>query len=101
MDRFASGLLLSGGLIGAFGCTPTNSGTIQLITDEEAGTFTESPVPTKLKIVGVESADASTTLATAQLPTSTIDLGQLSESAPPVSITVSGLDATGTQDNPS
>jgi hypothetical protein len=93
VSRFASGLLF----LGAFGCTPTSSGTIQLITDEEAGTFTESPVPTKLKIVGVESADASTTLATAQLPTSTIDLGQLSESAPPVSITVSGLDATGTQ----
>ncbi len=98
MSRFASALLLVGAVgVGALGCTPADAGTIQIITDEEAGTFTESPVPTKLKIVGVESADASTTLATAQLPTSTIDLGQLSESAPPVSITVSGLDATRTR----
>ncbi len=98
MSRFASALLLVGAVgVGALGCTPADAGTIQIITDEEAGTFTQSPVPTELTIVGVESPDASTPLATAQLPTSTIDLGQLSESAPAVSINVSGLDATRTR----
>lgn len=75
------------------GCHSADTGTIQLITDEEAGTFSESPVPTELQVVAIESADASTVLATAQLPTSTIDLGQLSETAPVVSLNITGYDA--------
>jgi hypothetical protein len=82
---------------GALGCNATDNGTIQIITDEEAGTFTESPAPTEIQVVAVQSADASTTLATAQLPTSTIDLGKLSESAPVVSLNISGYDATNTR----
>jgi hypothetical protein len=82
-------------LVAALGCTSTTQGTIQIITDEEAGTFTETPAPTRLQITAVQSADASTILATAALPATTIDLGQLDTNAAPVSINVSGLDATG------
>jgi len=78
-------------------CKSVDSGTIQLITDEDAGTFTQSPAPTELQILAVESADASTVLATAQLPTTTIDLGQLSESAPVVSLNVTGYDSSKTR----
>jgi hypothetical protein len=81
----------------ALGCNSKDNGTIQIITDEEAGTFSESPAPTVLQIVAVESADASTILATAQLPTSTIDLGNLSETSTAVSINISGYDATNTR----
>ena len=82
----------------AIGChSSTDNGTIQIIDDEEAGTFTESPAPTELQVLAVESADASTVLATAQLPTSTIDLGNLDESAPTVSINITGFDATNTR----
>jgi hypothetical protein len=84
-------------LAAALGCTSSAQGTIQLITDEEAGTFTKSPAPTELQVMAVESADASAVLATAALPTSTIDLGQLAANAAPVSINVSGLDAKGTR----
>ncbi len=76
----------------ALGCNSTDSGTIQIITDEEAGTFSASPAPTELQIAAV-SADASTVLATAQLPTDTIDLGQLSETSPVVSLQVTGFDS--------
>jgi hypothetical protein len=79
----------------AWGCSSTDNGTIQIITDEEAGTFTKNPAPTQLQIIAVESADASTVLATAPLSATTIDLGNLSESASPVSINVRGLDGTG------
>jgi hypothetical protein len=86
-------LALALALGGAMGCSSVDSGTIQIITDEEAGTFTRSPAPTELQVAGV-SADASTILATAQLPTDAIDLGQQSESAAPVSLQVTGFDAT-------
>ena len=84
-------------MVAALGCTSATQGTIQIITDEEAGTFTESPVPTELQIVAVQSADASAVLATASLPATTIDLGELSTNAAPVSINVSGLDKSGTR----
>jgi hypothetical protein len=77
-------------------CKSVDSGTIQIITDEDAGTFTRTPAPTELQVTAVESADASTVLATAQLPTSTIDLGQLSESAQSVSINITGFDSSKT-----
>jgi hypothetical protein len=89
-------LLLAGVFAGAsLGCNSADSGTIQIITDDDAGTFTASPALTELQITA-ESADASTVLATAQLPTSTIDLGQLSESAPVVSLNVTGFDSSKT-----
>jgi hypothetical protein len=89
--------LASGAALVCMACNSTDSGTIQIITDPEAGTFSESPVPTELQVAAVESADASTVLATAQLPTSTIDLGQQSESAPVVSLNITGYDASKTR----
>ena len=77
-------------LLACAACNSVDSGTIQIITDQEAGTFSESPALTELQVAAVESADASTILATAQLPTSTIDLGQQSESAPVVSLNITG-----------
>ena len=61
------------------------------------GDLHRSPALTKLQITAVQSADASTLLATAALPATTINLGQLDTNAAPVSINVSGLDATGTR----
>ena len=89
-----SSLVLAAALGGAaLGCNNSvDSGTIQIITDEEAGTFSASPAPTELQIAAV-SADASAVLATAQLPTDTIDLGQLSESSAVESLQVTGFDA--------
>jgi hypothetical protein len=92
----ALGVSALGVLASATGCNSVDNGSIQIITDEDAGTFTEAPVPTELQVAAV-SADASTILATAQLPTSSIDLGTLSESAPVVSLNVTGLDATNTR----
>jgi hypothetical protein len=91
-------LLLGAALAGSatVSCKSVDNGTIQIITDEDAGTFTKSPALTELQVIAVESADASTVLATAQLPTSTIDLGQLSESTPVVSLNVTGLDSSKT-----
>jgi hypothetical protein len=86
-------LFLAAALAIAPACKTVDNGTIQLITDEDAGTFTQSPAPTELQITAVEGPDASTVLATAQLPTSTIDLGQLSESAAAVSLNVTGYDS--------
>jgi hypothetical protein len=92
---FLLAVLLAGSA--AMGCHSVDNGSIQIITDEEAGTFTESPAPTELQVVAVESPDASTVLATAQLPTSAIDLGTLSESAPVVSLNITGYDANKTR----
>jgi hypothetical protein len=76
------------------GCSnSTDSGTIQIITDDDAGTFTQAPSVTQLSVLA-ETADASATLATAQLPTSTIDLGTLQETSDVVSIAIQGVDAT-------
>jgi hypothetical protein len=99
VNRFVPALLLVPALAlagGVLGCNSSDTGSIQIITDEEAGTFTASPALTKLSVVA-ESGDASTVLATAQLPTSTIDLGQLSETASVVSIAVEGFDSSNTQ----
>jgi hypothetical protein len=102
VNRFVPALLLvpslglAGALLGVAGCSTSDNGAIQIITDEEAGTFTASPALTRLSVVA-ESGDASTVLATAQLPTSTIDLGQLSETSSVVSIAVEGFDSSNTQ----
>jgi hypothetical protein len=99
VNRSVPALLLAAwlGLAGALvGCSTSDTGAIQIITDEEAGTFTASPALTELRVVA-ESADASTVLATAQLPTSTIDLGQLSETSSVVSIAIEGFDSSNTQ----
>jgi hypothetical protein len=94
-------LLLSAALAGGAvpvcaACHSVDNGTIQIITDEDAGTFSRTPALTELQVTAVASADASSVLATAQLPTSTIDLGQLSESDPVVSLNITGFDSSKT-----
>jgi hypothetical protein len=92
VTRTSSALLL----LSLLGCTGSDNGAIQIVTDTDAGTFTRSPAPTELRVLA-EAGDAGTVLATAQLPTSTIDLGQLSETADTVSIVIEGLDSSQTQ----
>ena len=101
MSRFLSASFLPivvplAGVAPLLGCSTADSGTIQIVTDTEAGTFTKSPAPTALRIVA-EVGDAGLVLATTQLPASTIDLGQLSETSTAVSIQVHGLDPSNTQ----
>jgi hypothetical protein len=58
-------------------CSSTPSGAIRLITGEEADTFSRQPAPTELRVDSVDLSGNRKTLATAQLPTSSIDLGSL------------------------
>jgi hypothetical protein len=75
------------------------SGTIQIITDDEAGTFTQTPLPTQIIVqaqsVG-EDAGAPTTLATAAYPTGTIDLGTQDQNTV-ASLLVEATDGAGTE----
>ena len=77
-------------------CSSTDSGSIQIVTGPETDTFSRAPAPAQLKVESVDSSGKTTTLATQKLPTTTIDLGSLSESTI-ASIQVTGLDATGGQ----
>lgn len=74
-------------------CGQTPSATIQLTTGGETDTFTRAPAPTKLSVDAVDSQGNVTNLATASLPTDTIDLGTHNETD-----TVT-LEVTGTDDN--
>ncbi len=56
-------------------CSSTPNGTLQLVTGEETDTFTRAPVPTRLRVDGVDSSGTATTLASVSLPASSIDLG--------------------------
>jgi hypothetical protein len=78
----------------AASCNPTASGTIQLVTGEETDTFTQSPVPTQIRVDADDGSGNLTTIATASYPTDTIDLGNQDESAVVV-LDVSALDANG------
>lgn len=64
----------------AFGCSSTDSGTIQLVTGPETDVFSASPKPTQLEVIALDSNNNPTTIATASLPTDSIDLGQQDES---------------------
>ena len=80
----------------AFGCSSTDSGTIQLVTGAETDVFSASPKPTQLKVIALDANNNATTIATASLPTDSIDLGQQDEDAV-ATLAVEGTDSSGTQ----
>jgi hypothetical protein len=75
-------------------CSSSPSGSLQLVTGGETDTFTRSPAPTSIRVQAVDTSGNATTLATASLPTSTIDLGNLDENTVST-LVVQGLDASG------
>jgi hypothetical protein len=75
-------------------CSSSPSGSLKLVTGGETDTFTRSPAPTSIRVQAVDSAGNATTLATASLPASTIDLGNLDENTVST-LVVQGLDASG------
>jgi hypothetical protein len=75
-------------------CNSTPTGTLKLVTGGETDTFTRSPAPTSVRVSAVDLSGKVTTLATASLPTDTIDLGNLDENGVS-SLEVQGLDAKG------
>ena len=76
-------------------CSSTDSGTIQLVTGEETDTFSQSPQPTKLVVNAIDLNGNTTKLATASLPTDSIDLGNQSETSAGT-IQVEATDSSGT-----
>jgi hypothetical protein len=80
----------------AVGCSSTDSGTIQLVTGAETDVFSASPQPKTLKVIALDSNNNASTIATASLPTDSIDLGQQDESAV-ATLAVEGLDANNNQ----
>jgi hypothetical protein len=83
-------------VIAATACSSTDNGSIDLVTGAETDTFTEAPAPTQLIVSALDSSGNSTTLATASLPTSSIDLGTQSEANVAI-IEVKGTDANGNE----
>jgi hypothetical protein len=81
-------------LVCAASCNSSASGTIQLITGGETDTFTQSPVPTQIKVVANDGTSSPPVLATAPYPTGSIDLGNQDETAV-AAIEVLGLDSNG------
>jgi hypothetical protein len=77
----------------AVACSTTDNGTLQILTTEP-NTFTGPPAVAKLTVQAVDSTGNATTLATASLPASTIDLGKHDETTV-ASIEVKGTDANG------
>jgi hypothetical protein len=77
-------------------CSSSASGTLQLVTGGESDTFTRSPAPSTLRVDAIDSSGQVTTLATAHLPTATIDLGTQDENAV-ATLEISGLDDSGTR----
>jgi hypothetical protein len=74
-------------------CSSTPSGALQLITGEETDTFSRSPVPTRLQVDSADSSGKKTTLATASLPTSNVDLGSLAtDGTGTIQVTGTGAD---------
>ncbi len=75
-------------------CSSSESGTLQLVTGEETDTFSRPPAPAKLEVDSVDSSGKKETLATASLPTSSVDLGSFPQSAVGT-LQVVGSDAAG------
>lgn len=79
------------------GCSHA-SGTIELVTDDEAGTFTQDPVPTILQISEVsylsDGGVSTMPLVRAALPVTSIDLGNQSQNTQTI-LTVTGFSADG------
>ena len=73
----------------------TPQGTLTLVTGGETDVFSRAPAPTSLVVDVVDSAGARTTLTTAKLPTTEIDLGQLPRTNVG-SVQVTGKDDVGT-----
>jgi hypothetical protein len=82
------------GALAVASCAPTPSGTIELVTGGEPDALTRAPAPTALQVVAVDAKGNATTLATAALPTDSIDLGERDETLV-AAVQVSGLDANG------
>jgi hypothetical protein len=84
-------------LLASTGCSH-DSATIELVTDDEAGTFTQNPVPTFLQISEVtylsDGGVSSTPLVDAALPVTSIDLGNRSQNTQAI-LTVTGFAADG------
>jgi hypothetical protein len=87
---------LGGTALLSLSCNTTASGTIQLLTGGETDTFTQSPVPTQIKVQADDGSGTLTTLATASYPTDSIDLGNQDENAV-ATLDVSALDANGNE----
>ncbi len=75
-------------------CSSQDTGTLRLVTGEETDTFTQSPQPTKLTVYAVDGSGNQSTLATASLPTSNVDLGSQVETGV-ATVEVMGTDASG------
>ncbi len=69
------------GLLGVVACSNSDSGSIQLVTGAETDVFSASPAPTQLTVYAWTSATQVSTIATATLPTSSIDLGSQNETS--------------------
>jgi hypothetical protein len=87
-------LILSLSTFALLSCSSSASGTLELVTGAETDTFTQAPIPVKLQVDAIDSSGTSTTLATAALPASTVDLGSFDANASGI-IQVSGFDASG------
>jgi hypothetical protein len=81
-------------------CSQQDRATIRLVTGGETDTFTQAPAPTTLRVDAVRGlADGGvqiTTLGTASLPTTALDLGSENESTA-AELTVAGFDDSGDQ----
>ena len=87
-------LVIAAASIATAACSSSDSGSIQIVTGEETDTFTRAPAPTELEIQSVDTSGKTTTLSTARLPATTVDLGSLDENTI-ASLRVTGLDAKG------
>jgi hypothetical protein len=96
VHRFTPSFLLVPLAVPLLSCDSTASGTIQLLTGGETDTFTQSPVPTQIKVQADNGSGILTTLAVASYPTDTIDLGNQDQTAV-ATLDVSALDANGNE----
>ena len=89
---------LAAAIAAGVSCSSTSpSGTLELVTGQQAADpFTQAPAPVTLKVQQIDwsvSPATTTVLAQVALPTSTINLGALSQSTV-ATIEVTGLDST-------
>ena len=73
----------------------SSQGRLSLVTGGESDVFSRSPAPTTLVVDAVDTTGARTNLATAKLPTTEIDLGELPRTNV-ASVQVTGKDDVGT-----
>jgi hypothetical protein len=79
-------------LAAAAACNSPITGTIQLTTGGETDTFTRAPAPVKLTVDSIDSSGTASPLASANLPTDSIDLGTLDQTQTG-SLDIRGVDA--------